>query len=255
VVKEIIEDLLAKKIIRPSNSPWAFPVVLVPKPDGKWRFTVDYRKLNAIVPRDAFPLPLIQDHLTQLGDSQWFSVLDLVSGFWQIPMKEEDKPKTAFICSEGLYEYECMPMGLSNSPATFQRMMQQVIPAGIRLEYALVYLDDIIVHSKTLEEHLEHLDDVLTRINKAKLKIKPKKVAFMKDEVKYLGHLVTKDGVRPDPGHVKAILEWKEPSTVKEVRQFVQLVNYYRQYIKNFASKAAPLYGLTKKDQIRGKRT
>ena len=248
IVKDIIKEMLDNKLIRPSSSPWAFPVVMVPKPDGKWRFTVDYRKLNGIVPRDAFPLPRVDDHLSSLGDSKWFTVFDLVSGFWQIGMREEDKEKTAFICSEGLYEYERMPMGLSNSPATFQRLMQRVIPADIRMLYALVYLDDIIVHSKTLEEHLQHIDEVLTRVGKANLKIKPKKVAFARSEVKYLGHLVTADGTKPDPGRVEAISKWKTPESTKELRSFVQLVNYYRQYIPNFAKTAAPLYNLMKKD-------
>ena len=248
VVKEIIQDMLDKNLIRPSNSPWAFPVVMVPKPDGKWRMTVDYRKLNAIVPRDAFPLPRIDDHLTSLGDSKIFTVLDLVSGFWQIGVREEDKPKTAFICSEGLYEYERMPMGLSNSPATFQRLMQQVIPADARMFYALVYLDDIIIHSKTFMEHMTHLDDILTKVAAANLKIKPKKVSFAKNSVKYLGHLVTSEGVKPDPSRVEAIANWKCPENLKELRSFVQLVNYYRQYIRGFAKIASPLYDLMKKD-------
>ena len=248
VIKEIIEDMLKNKIIRKSSSPWAFPVVMVPKPDGKWRFTVDYRKLNAIVPRDAYPLPRIDDHLTALGDSKIFTVFDLVSGFWQIGVNEEDKHKTAFICSEGLYEYERMPMGLSNSPATFQRLMQQIIPADIRMKYALVYLDDIIIHSKSFLEHIEHLDDILTRVGAANLKIKPKKVAFAQNTVKYLGHLVTSEGVRPDPSRVESIEKWAIPTNLKDLRSFVQLVNYYRNYIRNFAQIAAPLYDLMKKD-------
>ena len=240
--------MLKNKIIRKSESPWAFPVVMVPKPDGKWRFTVDYRKLNSIVPRDAYPLPRIDDHLTALGNSKIFTVFDLVSGFWQIGVREEDKPKTAFICSEGLYEYERMPMGLSNSPATFQRLMQHIIPADIRMKHALVYLDDIIIHSETFLEHIEHLDDILTRVSAANLKIKPKKVAFAQNSVKYLGHLVTSEGVKPDPSRVEAIAKWELPKSVKDLRSFVQLVNYYRNYIKNFAKIAAPLYNLMKKD-------
>jgi hypothetical protein len=183
IIREIITDMLKNNLIRPSKSPWAFPVVIVPKPDGKWRFTVDYRKLNNIVPRDAFPLPLVADHLASLGEAKWFTVLDLVSGYWQIPVREEDIEKTAFICSEGLYEYQRMPMGLSNSPATFQRLMQKIIPAHIRNSHALVYLDDIIIYSATIEEHLEHIDNILGLLAGANLKVKPKKVSFAKNEV------------------------------------------------------------------------
>ena len=245
IIQEIIKGMIDDGLIRPSKSPWAFPVVIVPKADGKWRFTVDYRKLNAIVPRDAFPLPRITEHLTALGEANFFTIFDLTSGFWQIGVREEDIEKTAFICSDGLYESTAMPMGLNNSPATFQRLMQRVIPANIRASHALVYLDDIIVFSKTFDEHLKHLDEILGLISNANLTIKPKKVTFGKQEVRYLGHRVTSEGSKPDPAKVAAISNMPVPRCVRDVRRFVNLCGYYRQYIRNFAKRAANLYRLT----------
>jgi transposase InsO family protein len=249
VVKQGIKDMLDKGLIRPSKSPWSAPVLLVPKKDGKWRFTVDYRPLNTIVPRDAFPLPRIDDSLNLLGQSEWFTTFDLVSGYWQIPVAEANIEKTAFVCSEGLYEYLRMPMGLSNSPATFQRLMQKILPAHIRASYALVYMDNIIIHSATFEEHMVHLADVLDRLKEANLRVKPQKVSMARTEVHYLGHVVLKEGTKPDPQKIEAILKMPRPTDESSLRSFLGLTGYYQCYVRGYAHFAAPLTLLLRKDE------
>jgi hypothetical protein len=225
LTKEYVANLLKKKLVRPSKSPWAAPVLIIPKKEtGKWRFVVDYRKLNKIVPRDSFPLPRIDDSLALLGESEWFSVIDLVSGYWQIPVAEEDVHKTAFICSEGLYEWIRLPMGLSNSPATFQQLMQEVIPPTVQASYALVYMDEIIIHSKTFEDHITHLQDILDRLRDADLHIKPSKVRLARNEVHYLGHC--KEGTKPDPQVVESVVKMAPPTDISELRSFLGLSGY-----------------------------
>ena len=189
--------MLAKGIIQESCSPWASPIVLVTKKDGTTRFCVDYRKVNTLTQKDAYLLPRIDETLDALSGSQLFSTLDLASGYWQVEVEKNDRPKTAFCTTEGLFEFQVMPFGLCNAPATFQRLMNLIL-SGLQWNCCLVYLDDIIVHGNNFQEHLHNLDLVFSRIQEAGLKIKPTKCAFLKEKVKYLGHIVSKEGVAAD---------------------------------------------------------
>jgi len=190
--------MLRRKVIQPSSSPWASPVVLVKKKDGSTRFCIDYRKVNSITHKDAYPLPQIDDTLDTLSGSQWFSTVDLLSGYWQVEVAEEDKPKTAFTTCEGLYEFNVMPFGLCNAPATFQRLMDLVL-AGIQWSQCLVYLDDVIIIGKDFEEHLYNLSSVLQKLREAGLRLKPSKCSFCQESVSYLGHIVPREGITTDP--------------------------------------------------------
>jgi hypothetical protein len=184
----LLKEMLDKKVIQPSSSPWASPIVLVPKKDGSVRFCIDYRKVNAITRRDAYPLPRIDDTLDTLAGAKWFSTLDMVSGYWQVELEESDKEKTAFCTQEGLFEFNVLPFGLCNGPATFQRLMDLVL-TGLQWSSCLVYLDDVVVVGRSFEEHLLNLQNVFERLRRAGLKLKPKKCAFLKTEVLYLGHV------------------------------------------------------------------
>ena len=245
-----VQQMLSSSVIRPSNSPWASPVVMVRKKDGSLRFCVDFRQLNAATVKDAHPLPRIDDLLDALHGAKWFSTLDLKSGYWQVPIAEQDKEKTAFRTSSGqLYEFNQVPFGLCNAPATFSRLMDRVL-AGLHWETCLFYLDDIIVFSSTWEEHLARLREVFERLRHAKLKLGAPKCTFAAKEVSYLGHRVTEEGLLPDPSLLAAIRDIPPPKTATEVRSFLGLAGYYRRYVKGFAAIAAPLHALTRKDAL-----
>ena len=189
-----LEDMQKSGVIQPSKSPWSSPVVMVRKRDGTHRFCVDYRKLNTVTKADTFPLPRIDDLLDQLGQAKYFSLVDLASGYWQIRMSEESKEKTAFVTPQGLFEFHVMPFGLTNAPSVFQRLMNGVLMGlnpTVGPEFVTVYIDDVLIFSKSLEEHITHLELVLQRIQEAGLKLKPTKCRFICREVEYLGHLIT----------------------------------------------------------------
>ncbi|XP_062415795.1 uncharacterized protein LOC134107860 [Pungitius pungitius] len=192
-MKNLLAEMLEKGVIRESCSPWAAPIVLVKKKDGNWRFCVDYRKLNAVTHKDAFPLPRIEETLTNLTRAEWFSTLDLASGYWQVEMDPQDREKTAFTTPLGLFEFERMPFGLCNAPATFQRLMQQCL-SGQMAESLLVYLDDIIIYSPDFSSHLQHLDEVIQRLLRHGLKLQLDKCKLLQQEVKFLGHVVDHSG-------------------------------------------------------------
>ena len=245
-----VQQMLSSNVIRPSNSPWASPVVMVRKKDGSLHFCVDFRQLNAATVKDAHPLPRIDHLLDALHGAKWFSTLDLKSGYWQVPIAEQDKEKTAFRpSSRQLFEFNQVPFGLCNAPATFSRLMDQVL-AGLHWETCLFYLDDIIVFSSTWEEHLARLREVFERLRHTKLKLGPTKCTFAAKEVSYLGHRVTEEGLLPDPALLAAIRDIPPPKTATEVRSFLGLAGYYRRYIKGFAAIAAPLHALTRKDAL-----
>ena len=245
-VQTLLDEMLQKKVVQPSTSPWASPVVLIRKKDGSTRFCVDYRKVNNVTRKDAYLLPRIDDTLDTLAGSQWFTTLDLISGYWQVEMNEKDKEKTAFCTPCGLYEFNVMPFGLCNAPATFQRLMELVL-AGLQWKSCLVYLDDVIIVGRTFSEHLCNLTEVLSRIREAGLKLKPAKCTFCSLQVDFLGHIVSRDGVHPDPGKVEKVANWPRPQTRKEVQQFLGLANYYRRFVQDFATIAKPLHRLTEK--------
>ena len=238
-------------VIQPSYSPWSSPVVMVRKRDGSHRFCVDYRGLNAVTKADTFPLPRIDDLLDQLGGARYFSTLDLASGFWQIRMDPNSREKTAFVTPHGLYEFLVMPFGLTNAPAVFQRLMQRVI-SGLNPDggtaFVAAYLDDILVFSKTLPEHLDHLKTVISRLRSVDLKLKPSKCKFVCKEVEYLGHVITSSGLRPNARLTEAVRNFPRPENVGAVRRFLGLASYYRRFIQDFAKIACPLHGLTVKD-------
>ena len=246
-IVKLVNDMLKQGVIRPSTSAWASPVVLVPKKDGEVRFCVDYRRVNAITKKDVYPLPRIDDILDTLSQARYFSTLDLALGYWQIEMDPATKEKSAFTTHAGLYEFERMPFGLCNAPATFQRFMQAVL-IGLEWKCCFVYIDDILVCSETLEEHLEHLQQVFTRLRMAGLTLKPRKCSFLKDEVLYLGHVIAKGGILPDPAKTQKVKDFPVPTDVTKLRQFLGLASYYRRFIPGFAKLAHPLHALTKKE-------
>ena len=176
-------------VIEPSASTWSSPVVLVKKKDGSLRFCVDYRKLNDVTVKDSYPLPRIDDSVEALAGARWFSTLDLKSGYWQVELDDQAKEKTAFSIGTGLWQFTVMPFGLSNAPATFERLMEQVL-AGLPLNTALIYLDDVLVARRTFAEHIANLRVVFQRFRRASLKLNPKKCSLLQKQVKYLGHVV-----------------------------------------------------------------
>ena len=235
--------MLDQGVVRPSTSPWSSPIVMVQKKDGSWRFCVDYRKVNAVTRQDAYPLPRIDASWT---GSAYFTTLDLASGYWQVELDNEAKEKSAFSTPSGHFEFNVMPFGLTNAPATFQRLMECVL-AGLTPSECLVYLDDIIVFSTSFAEHLSRLQAVFRRLQHAGLKLKPNKCYFATKEVRYLGHIVTAEGVKPNPAKTKAVSTYPVPQDVHELRQFLGLANYYRRFVKDYSRIAEPLHQLTRK--------
>jgi hypothetical protein len=220
---------------------------VVKKKNGKLRFCVNYKPLNDITKKDNYPLPRIDEILDSLKGAQWFTTLDLASGYWQIKVKEEHQEKTAFITKFGTYEFKVMPFGLCNAPATFQRTMDKVL-RGIKDDFVMVYLDDVIIYSKTFEEHLQHIDEVFGRIREANLRLKAEKCKFAAQELQFLGHVVGQDGVKPDPEKVDKIVNYPVPRNIRELRGVLGLFSYYRRFIKDFSQKASSLYELLKKE-------
>lgn len=246
-VRKLLEDMLGKGVIQPSDSPWSSPIVLARKKDGSVRFCVDYRKVNSVTRKDAYPLPRIDDTLDTLAGSKLFSTLDLKTGYWQVEMADEDRAKTAFCTSEGLYEFKVLPFGLCNAPATFQRLMDRVLH-GLKWHSCLVYIDDIVVVGATFKDHVHNLVCVLKRLQEAGLKLKPSKCNLLRKEVTYLGHVISEEGTSTDPAKTDVIRKWPIPSCKRELLQFLGLANYYRRFVNGFATICKPLQRLTEKN-------
>lgn len=244
-VRRHLQELLAAGIIKESRSPYASPIVIVRKRNGKVRMCIDYRLLNSRTIPDQYTMPRIDDALDCLTGSKWFSVLDLRSGYYQVEMSEEDKEKTAFICPLGFFQFERMPQGITGAPATFQRLMEKAV-GDMNLIQVLVYLDDLIVFGKTLEEHEERLLKVLDRLEECGLKISIDKCQFCQPQVKFLGHIVSAKGVATDPEKVSAVTHWKTPTDLKSLRSFLGFCGYYRRFIANYSAIVRPLTDLTK---------
>ena len=240
-VKNHLKEMVEVGAIRKSFSPWASAVVLVRKKDWGLRFCINLCKLNNRTVKDGYSLPRIEDTLDCLHGAVWFSTLDLKSGYWQVELEEEAKPLTAFTMGPlGFWECEHMPFGLTNVPATFQRLMESCL-GELHLNWCIIYLDDIIVFSQTPEEHVHRLRAVFSKLRAASLKLKPSKCDFFKKEIKYLRHVVSKEGVSTDPDKIKAVTEWPQPTTVTEVRSFLGFVSYYRRFIPDFSKVAKPV--------------
>ena len=242
-----IKAMLEADVIAPSTSPWASNLVLVRKRDNTLRTCVDFRALNARTIRDNWPLPRIDESIDALGGAKYFSTIDLMSGYWQLPVFEPHRPKTAIITHMGTFEFKRMPMGLVNSGATFTRVLQSIFHSMCHTE-VILYLDDLICFAPTFELHLERLEHVLQRLSAANLKAKPTKTHICKTEVEFLGFLISEKGVRVNPDKIKPIVEWPVPKNVSELRSVLGMFVFYKKFIKNFASIAAPLHAATKKD-------
>ena len=247
-----IKDLLSKGVIEPSSSPWSSPMLLVRKPlgpDGKqeYRVVIDYRALNEVTVKDRTPLPKIQEMFETLNGCSWFSSMDAASGFFQVNLDLESRPKTAFTTKWGHYQWKVGPQGLCNMPATFQRLMQLVLTGHCLWEYAMAYIDDILVYSKTFDSHLQHVRDVLERVIRAGLKLKPSKCVFGARELKFLGHIIDSRGTRPNPATVQKALDMPSPTNIGELESLLGLVGYYQQYIPDYQTVVAPMNALRKK--------
>ena len=236
-----VDEMLEADIIEPSDSPWSSPVVLVAKPDGSQRFCVDYRALNSVTKRNLYPLPRCDDILESLSGAQWFSHLDLLRGYWQIHVAEKDREKTAFATPDGLYQFRKLSFGLTNAPACFMRAMHLIL-RGLCWSDCLVYLDDIIVFGRTLQEHRERLSLVLSRLTEAGLKINPKKCKLLCEQVVVLGHVVSGKGISTDREEIRVIKEWPVPADESQLRAFLGTAGYYRQFVPNYAHIASPLH-------------
>ena len=247
-ISEHVDNMLKQGTTEPASSPWASNIVLVKKKDGSLRRCVDYRQLNSVTRKDVYPLPRIDDCLDAMSSATLFSTFDLRSSYHQVKVASQDRDKTTFICPRGMYRYCTMPFGLCNAGATFQRLMNVVMP-GLHLEVCLVYLDDIILFSRTVEEHLERLVRILGRLESAGLELKPEKCRLMQRSVSFLGHVVSGNGIATDPEKTKMVSESSVPTSVKEVRSFLGLTGYYRHSVKDYAYIAIPLNRLMKKDQ------
>ena len=244
-VRSHLKLMLDAGVVKPSNSPWCNAVILVQKKDESLRFCIDFRRLNSLTVKDSHPLPRICETLESLAGAAHYTTIDMNSGFWQVPMAADSKQYTAFtLGSMGLYECEDMPFGLCNAPPTFQRLMQNCL-GELNLTYCLIYLDDVIIFSDTEEEHLHRMWVVFDRFREHGLKLKPSKCDMFRNEINYLAHHMSKDGVLPSKKNLEAIAECPPPDTYTKIKAFVGLVGHYRRFIKGFAHIAAPLYDLT----------
>ena len=247
--REILLDLLKNGYIRPSSSPFGAPILMVPKPGqpGKLRMVVDYRALNALTQADRFPLPTIDGLLQQMSGSKVFSTLDMLSGFWQMPLLEEHKERTAMTTTLfGSFEWNVLPMGCKNAPSIFQRNMSELLR---EFDFVSCYIDDIIIHSKTTEEHVQHVRAVMQRLREGNMYVKNSKAKLFRTSVNFLGHLLSADGVAPQTQKIEAVAQWPAPKNVTEVRSFLGLASFYRKFVSQFAAIATPLHRLTRADE------
>lgn len=246
-LKDYLEDNLAKGFIAPSESPAASPILFVKKKDGSLRLCVDYRRLNNITIKNRYPLPLISDLLDRLRHARYFTKIDLRGAYNLLRIAEGDEWKTAFRTRYGLFEYKVMPFGLTNAPASFQHLMNHNFRDMLDV-FAIIYLDDILIYSKTLEEHEEQVKKVLQRLREINLFAKGEKCEFHREEVEFLGFIINHDGIVMDPKKVQTVLDWPTPKKVKDVQAFLGFANFYRRFIRDFAKQSAPLTRLTRKD-------
>jgi hypothetical protein len=241
-----LKEMMDRGYIRPSISPWGAPVLFVKKKDGTLRLCIDYRQLNKVTIKKKYPLPWIDDLFNQLGGASIFSKIDLRSGYHQVRIKGVDIHKTAFRTRYGHYEFVVVPFGLTNAPATFMCLMNNVLRKFLD-KFVLVFIDDILIYSKNIEEHEEHLRLVLQVLREHQLYAKFSKCDFFQKKIHYLGHVMFEEGVAVDPNKIKSIMEWPTPRDVSDIRSFMRLVGYYRRFIKGFSKIGCPITSLQKK--------
>ena len=245
-LKVQLQELLDKGFIRPSVFPWGAPILFVKKHDGSMRLCIDYRELNKVTVRNKYPLPRIDDLFDQLQGAMQFSKIDLSSSYHQLKVKKDDVPKTDFHTRYGHYKFLVMPFGLTNAPAVFMDLMSRVFHPYLD-QFVVVFIDDILIYSKSLEEHEQHLRVVLQTLRDHKLYAKLKKCEFWLESVAFLGHVISKDGILVDPKKVEAIVDWERPKDVREIRSFLGLARYYRRFIEGFSKNTLPMTRLTRK--------
>ncbi|CAF3985539.1 unnamed protein product, partial [Rotaria sp. Silwood1] len=241
---KLMREFLQAGLISESHSPYAAPAILIKKKDGSYRFVVDYKRLNLVTIKDSSPLPNMEDAIRKLGQGyKYFSKLDLKSGFYQIPIRDSDKEKTAFVTPFGLYQFNVLPMGLKNSPPTFQKVMTDTL--RLCRSFSLVYLDDIIVFSTSFDEHLHHLERVLAALQAKNLILNPPKCVFAANQIDYLGHTISQKSITPMKEKIEAILALQEPRSLAQANKFIGALSWYRKFIPHFATVAAPIHAVT----------
>jgi len=247
-IREECDKMLLDGVIESSTSPWLSPVVLVRKKDGGIRFCVDYRQLNRVTVADAYPMPRLDQAIDELSGTKWFTALDAKSAYWTIEVDSKDRPKTAFSDGFRLFQFRRMPFGLATAPSTFQRAINAILSPALG-KHALAYLDDVVVYSRSFEDHLDHLDEVLDLLERAGFRLNVAKCQFATNSFKFLGFLVTPQGISPDPGKVEAISKMQPPRTARQIRQFLGATGFFRRHVPNYATLAAPLTKLLRKNE------
>jgi hypothetical protein len=241
IQQEEINKLLAQGVIEESTSPWSSPIVLVRKKDGSVRFCIDFRKLNNVTTKDAFPIPRIDDIFDHLSQAEYYTTIDFKSGYFQVGLDPKDRPKTAFSTRDQHFQFTVLPQGVTNGPPAFQRIVSKIL-GPTRWQYSLAYLDDVIIYSPTFNEHLVHLDDILNRLNQANFRLNIDKCYIAQTSINYLGHQVEHSNIRPNSDNIRALLETPQPTTAKEAFRFVKAAEYYRKFIPSFSTIAQPLH-------------
>ena len=241
-----IKHMLENDIIEPSSSEWSSPCILVPKPDGNYRFCTDFRKLNSVTKTDSFPIPRIDDCIEKIGRAKFVSKLDLLKGYWQVPLTVRAQKLSAFVTPTGLYQYKVMPFGMKNAPATFQRLIQQLTGDLVGCEG---YIDDVIIYSSSWEHHVDLLHQLFSTLSQANLTVNVAKSEFGHCQVTFLGHVVGQGQISPVMAKVEAVSRFPEPQNKRELMRFLGMAGYCRKFCHNFSVVTAPLTNLLKKNQ------